>query len=136
MELTTHLNHSEWGRISRNGDNEEWELSESYLWPKIGMIEIRFYIMDPDSSIVQKNYNAIKNQWKSIWSRIISRTEALIADYGHDLEDIDLEEDYFYLRLPEESIDTSAGWSVMLQGDVGWLLDFEGWIDSGEQGVF
>ena len=49
MELTTHLNHSEWGRISRNGDNEEWELSESYLWPKIGMIEIRFYIMDPDS---------------------------------------------------------------------------------------
>jgi len=136
MTIIKKILHPIWGEINHRDDNEEWELSEVHTWKKVGDIEIRFYIGDVESKIVHENFISIKQQWSKIWSHIISRIEWLIKAYNEDINGINPANDFFYLRLPVESINENGGWSVMLQSEIGWLLDFEGWENDGGQGVF
>ena len=126
----------DWNQLTHNDNDSEWELRMHADWPQRGSIQVRFYINSPNSEVSQKNYEEIVNNWGIIWPRILSRTETLILSYDHNVDDIDIDEDYFYIRVPEEPLIEGASWSIMLQSMIGWLLDFEGWEDSGEQGVF
>lgn len=126
----------EWNQLTYNKGAAEWELSAHSEWLGKGTIEIRFYIDDPKSEVSKANFQSIITNWKFVWSRITNRTEELMEAYEHTSSEVDLSDDYFYLRIPIKSIEEGADWSVMLQSMVGWLLDFEGWKDSSEQAVF
>lgn len=136
MNTPDKLSHPNWKDIRYSETLNEWLLSSQYLWPQKGMIKVQFYIDEPDSTLIIENYSKMLKNWENLWVRILSRTEALIQSYGYGLDDINVEEDYFYIRLPVSSIDEGGSWNVMLQSMFGWLLDFEGWEDVGEQGVF
>ncbi len=136
MSIIKESSHPIWGEIVLREDEEQWEVSEVHFWENVGKIEVRFSIPDLESSVVQDNFLSIRNRWEEIWSSIQSRTKLIIEEYDEYIDDLDLSEDYFEVSLPEESINDGVDWSVTLQSHIGWLLDFEGWENSGEQGIF
>lgn len=130
------LLHPFWGLISQRQGCDEWEVHEEHGWPSVGTIAVRFYLSDPEDKQVQRNFMRLRESWESVWPRILRRTELMRAGYGRADAPVDLQADYFYVRIPNEAIDSEASWSVMLQSEDGWLLDFRGWEDAGGQGVF
>jgi hypothetical protein len=128
--------HPFWGLISQRQGYDEWEVHEEHGWPSVGTMAVRFYLCDPEDKQVQHNFIRLHESWESVWPRILRRTELMRADYGRADAPVDMQADYFYVRIPNEAIEAGASWSVMLQSEDGWLLDFRGWEDAGGQGVF
>lgn len=129
--------HPFWGRIQRRPGSKEWRVDFSEGWPGIGLIKIKTGFENPDDPVIQGNYTELREKWEHIWPRILQRTMEMKASYGHEDAAIDLEEDWFSLRLPATDFASEPEWSIMLQAEeAGWLLDFKGWQDFGGQGVF
>lgn len=136
-EIIKEVEHPNWGVIRRRKGYEDWDKEELAILPDGYQVRFRFVFDDPDDSVVQANYAAIKLRWEEIWSRILNRTQEMKANYDYCDVSINPSRDWFYLRIPTVKLGDDASWSVMLQADeAGWLLDFLDWEDAGGQGVF
>ncbi|KAI9134582.1 hypothetical protein [Acaryochloris sp. CCMEE 5410] len=129
--------HQFWGHILRIDGFECWNFEFNGMLPDGTHILVRVQFDDPDNTIVQANFTAIRGRWPDIWPRILQRTEEIKIASGYANVPLCINVDWFELQLPEQPISHDGEWSVMLQAkEAGWLIDFKGWEDFGGQGVF
>lgn len=136
-EILEQIDHPFWGTVQRRSGYEGWDLERVESLPDGTTVVLRFDFEDPSDPTVQENYSAMCSRWSEIWPRILDRIAQMKSAYGYGDTPLDPASDWFSISVPPEPLATGAARSVMLQAaEAGWLIDFEGWEDSGGQGVF
>ncbi|MCC9656718.1 hypothetical protein [Rhodopirellula halodulae] len=136
-EILEQIDHPFWGTVQRRSGYEGWDLEQAESLPNGTTTMLRFGFDDPSDPTVQENYSAIRTCWSEIWPRILNRIAQMKSAYGYGDTPLNPAFDWFSISVPTDPLATGAEWSVMLQAaEAGWLIDFEGWEDSGGQGVF